>query len=124
MTNGDTTENVNAIIERIFADFTVDGQKIPVNFLRYEGHDEPYVVYTPEEKTGVLRADDEVQGFVQNVDFGVYSKSNYNNIVEALKSKLIENGFMWQPEGDMEDLYNVDTGYYIKVMSFAIERST
>lgn len=124
MTNGDTTENVNTIIERIFADFEVDGVQIPVRFLRYKGNNEPYVVYTPEEKTDVLRADDEVRGFVQNVDFGVYSKGNYTNIIEALKSKLIENGFMWQPEGDLEDMYNDDTGYYIKVISFAIERST
>ena len=119
----DTTEDVNALIERIFADFEVDGAKIPVKFLYYEGHNEPYVVYTPTSNAGVLRADDEVQSYVQSVDFGVYSQGDYTNIVNQLKSKLIENGFMWRPEGDLEPMYNTDTKYYIKVINFAIERS-
>jgi hypothetical protein len=119
----DTTEDINTLIERILADFEVDGKKIPVRFLQYNGHDEPYVVNTPTSNAGVLRADDQVQKYVQYVDFGVYSKGNYTNIVKQLKSKLIENGFMWQPENDLEPMYNVDTEYYIKVINFAIERS-
>lgn len=119
----DTTEDINTLIERILADFEVDGKKVPVRFLQYNGHDEPYVVYTPTSNAGVLRADDHVQKYVQYVDFGVYSKGNYTNIVKQLKSKLIENGFMWQPENDLEPMYNVDTEYYIKVINFAIERS-
>ena len=124
MINNDTSEDVNTIIEQIFANFEVDGVKVPVKWQFYDGHDDAYVVYTATDKAGVLRADDNVQAFVQYVDFGVYSKGNYTNIVKALKSKLKENNFVWNPEGDLDDMYNEDTEYYIKVMNFAIERST
>ena len=119
----DTYGDVNTLIETIFANFTVDDKDIPVRFLNYEGHEDAYIVYTVANKTGVLRADDDVQKYLQTVEFGIYSKGNYTNIVNEVKSKLKANNFMWQPEGDLEDMYNVDTGYYIKVMSFAIERS-
>jgi len=35
---------MNELIESILADFAVDGVTIPVVFMYYEGHDEPYIV--------------------------------------------------------------------------------
>ena len=36
---------MNELIESIFTNFTVDGVSVPVKYLYYEGHGEPYVTY-------------------------------------------------------------------------------
>ena len=40
---------MNELITRIFEDFTVDDVKIPVKFLFYIGHGEPYIVWSQED---------------------------------------------------------------------------
>ena len=110
---------MNELIESIFADFTVDGVQIPVAFMFYEGHGEPYVVYMQQDADGSLSADDELQGYVDYYDFDVYSKGNYQRIVERIKEVLKANHFVWQPSRSSMDFYETDTGYYHKTLNFA-----
>ena len=89
---------MNSLIQTIFKDFTVDGVAIPVKFLHYYGHGEPYIIYQKESMNTALAADNEIQNHVEYYDFDIYSKGNYNNIVLAVKNKLIENNFFFEPQ--------------------------
>ena len=110
---------MNELIERILADLTVDGIKIPVSFMFYEGHGEPYIVYMQEDADNSLSGDDDLIGYVMYYDFDVYAKGNYLAIIEELKKVLKANDFVWQPSRSSQDMYETDTGYYHKTMNFA-----
>lgn len=113
---------MNELIEQLFENFTVDEVAIPVTFLFYQGHGEPYVVYMQQDADNSLTADDELQAYVTYYDFDVYAKSNYLNIIAELKRILKEAGFVWQPSRSSIDMYETDTGYYHKTLNFAIEQ--
>lgn len=117
-------DNPNELIERLFKDFAVGGVTIPVAFLRYKGNAETYVTYQQTDSNSPLVGDDTLQNYVDFYDFDVYSKGNYIPIVEAIKQILTANGFTWQPTRSSGDMYEDDTGYYHKSLSFSIERST
>lgn len=110
---------MNELIETIFANFEVDKVQIPVSFLFYEGHGEPYIVWMQQDADKSLSADDELIGYVDYYDFDVYAKGNYLNIVESVKALLKENGFVWQPSRSSQDFYETDTRYYHKTLNFA-----
>jgi len=111
---------MNELIESIFSNFTVDGVEIPVSFMFYEGHGEPYVVYMQQDANNSLSGDDELIGYVDYYDFDVYSRGNFLNIIESLKDLLENNGFVWQPSRSSQDFFETDTGYYHKTLNFAI----
>ena len=111
---------MNELIQKIFKDFSVDGVKIPVKYLRYQGHDEPYVIYQQVDANNSLSGDDDLISYVDYYDFDIYSKENYSKIISELKKKLKENGFVWQPSLSSPDMYEDDTGYYHKTLNFAI----
>ena len=113
---------MNELIETIFQNFTVDKESIPVSFLYYEGHGEPYVTYMQETADGSFSGDDDLLGYVDYYDFDVYSKGNFLNIVESIKALLKANNFVWQPSRTSQDFFEADTGYFHKTLSFAIPR--
>jgi len=113
---------MNELIKTIFTDFTVDGVNIPVKFLFYEGHGEPYITYQQIDADNSLSGDDDLIGYVDYYDFDIYSKGNYTNIIESVKSLLKQNGFIWQPSRSSPDFYETDTGYYHKTLNFAYMR--
>lgn len=113
---------MNELIETLFKDFTVDGVKIPVSFLFYEGHGEPYITYQLTDSDNSYSGDDELLGYADYYDFDIYSKGDYTSIVKSVKSLLKENDFVWQPSRTSPDMYETETGYYHKTLSFAILR--
>ena len=113
---------MNELIETIFDNFTVDGKEIPVKFLFYQGHGEPYIVYMQVEANNSLSGDDGLIGYVDYYDFDVYTKGNFNPIIERVKEVLKAHEFVWQPSRSSQDMYEVDTGYYHKTLCFAIAR--
>ena len=110
---------MNELIESILANLTVKGHKVPVAYMFYQGHGEPYVVWMQQDADGSLSGDDDLIGYVDYYDFDVYAKGNYLAIVEELKRILKENGFVWQPSRSSADMYETDTGYYHKTLNFA-----
>ena len=110
---------MNELIESILANFTVDGHEIPVSYMFYEGHGEPYVIYMEQDADGSLSADDDLVGYVDYYDFDVYAKENYGGIVKSIKSLLKANHFVWQPSRSSMDLFETDTEYYHKTLNFA-----
>ena len=113
---------MNELIESIFQNFKVDGISIPVNYMIYHGHGEPYVVYLQEDADGSYSGDDSLLGYIDYFDFDVYSKGNWTRIVESVKELLTANGFVFQPSRSSSDLYESDTGYYHKTLNFAYLR--
>lgn len=113
---------MNSLIETIFNDFQVDNVSIPVAFLRYEGKSTTYITYQLEYENNSFSGDDELLGYVEYYDFDIYSKGNYLKIIESVKNLMKQNGFMYQPSRSSGDMYEDDTGYYHKTLSFAIER--
>ena len=111
---------MNELIETILNDFTVDDVVIPVSFMFYEGHGEPYITYMQQDADSSLSGDDELLGYVDYYDFDVYSKGNFLKIIESLKEVLKANNFVWQPSRTSQDFYETDTGYYHKTLNFAI----
>ena len=110
---------INALIETIFSNFTVNDEKIPVKYLRYEGHGEPYITYMQVDADNSFSGDDDLLGYVVYYDFDIYSKGNYKDIVESVKELLKANGFVWQPSRSRADQYEDDTKYYHKTLNFA-----
>ena len=110
---------MNETIEQLFDGFTVGGVQIPVSFLFYEGHGEPYVTYMQTDADTSYSGDDEMLGYVDYYDFDVYSKGNYLPIIEAIKAIMIADGFVWQPTRTSGDMYETDTGYFHKTICFA-----
>ncbi len=115
---------INSLIEEIFTDFTVDGVKVPVAFLRYDGKKTTYVTYQQTDADDTFSTDDNLANYVEFYDFDIYSKGNYTQILEKIKEILTTNGFRWQPPRSSGDLFEDDTGYYHKTLCFSIERST
>lgn len=111
---------MNSLIETIFTNFTVDNVKIPVSFLRYNGKSTTYITYMYYDSNNSFSGDDELLGWVDYYDFDIYSKGNYLNIIESVKSVMKQNGFMFQPSRSSRDMYEDDTGYYHRTLSFAI----
>lgn len=113
---------MNELILQLLGDLTVDGKHIPVKWLFYQGHGEPYVVFMQTDMDNSVSGDDEYIGYVDYYDFDVYSKGNYNNIIRAIREILEQNNFKWQVSRTSEDMYEDDTGYYHKTLCFAIMR--
>lgn len=111
---------MNELIESIFQNFTVDGVEIPVSFMFYEGHGEPYVVYMEQDADGSISGDDELLAYVDYYDFDVYSTGNFLNVIESVKALLKANNFVFQPSRSSRDMFEPDTGYYHKTLNFAI----
>lgn len=113
---------MNELIESIFSGFAVDGVSIPVVFMFYKGHGEPYVTYMQQDADKSFSGDDDLLGYVDYYDFDVYSKGNFMKIIESVKSILKQAGFVWQPSRSSMDMFETDTGYYHKTLNFAILR--
>lgn len=113
---------MNELIQNIFRDFEVDGVLVPVKYMFYKGHGEPYVTYQQVEMNNSLSGDDDLIGYADYYDFDVYAKGNYTHIVERIKELMKQNGFVWQLSRSSMDMYEEDTGYYHKTLNFAILR--
>lgn len=113
---------MNELIETLLKDFTVDGVSVPVSFLYYEGHGEPYITYMQTDADSSYSGDDELLGYADYYDVDIYSKGDYTNIVKSVKALLKANDFVWQPSRTSPDMYETDTGYYHKTLCFAILR--
>lgn len=114
---------MNEIIQRAFEGFALNGVEIPVKYLYYMGHGEPYITYTPTSNGAVFSAEDQIQNYVTYYDFDIYSKENYYAIEAGVKAIMQANNFMYVPSQDSAEMYEPDTGYYHKTLCFSIERS-
>lgn len=112
---------MNKEIEKIFKNFAVNGQDVPVFFLNYTGTGDTYITYNSTGDLPALMADNDLLNSVNSYDIHIFSKSNYDMIEAAVKALLKTAGWTWT--GSSEDQFEPDTGYYHKINNFEIERS-
>ena len=112
---------MNSEIETIFSNFSVNNVTIPVEFAKYDGDSEVYIVYFSNGETPELNADDKVIISKNTYDFNIYTKGNYLNILNEVKKKLNANGWTWLE--DSEDIYEEDTRFFHKVTTWIKERN-
>jgi hypothetical protein len=119
--------NINPLVEKAFKDFTVDGEKIPIFFMHYDGKSAKYLTYYQWSETPTLFTDNSNQNEAAYGTIDVWSSGNYKNIVEATKETLKQNNFTWTDTAS--EMYESDTGYYhipinFYINSFDISSST
>lgn len=112
-------DNLNSMIETIFSGFKVNNVSIPVSYLVYEGHSDTYITYLSYDKDNSYSSDDEISGYAVYYDFDIYSKSNYIDIIKAVKGLMREAGWTYQPRRESPDQYEKDTRLYHKTLCFA-----
>lgn len=112
--------NINRIIEKVFKDFSFDGEKIPINPNIYEGDATTYLTYYTYSTKPEGFADDLpiIEGTYGTLD--IYSNKNYKKLKNEVKKKLVkECGFTWIDDG-LED-YEEDTKLWHIPINFFIE---
>lgn len=108
---------MNEDIEEIFnGKLTIDKIDIPISFMEYTGNSTDYIVYYNDGDIPVYSAEDEPIYSNNELEFNIYTKGNYLKIIKELKKIMKENDYDWT--GDSEDLYESDTKYHHKVVSF------
>lgn len=119
--------DARTLITSIFNNFKVDNIAVPVTYMRNLGKETTYVTWMQYDMDGSYSGDDEILGYVGYYDFDVYSwlkdknfKGNINKIIERIKELMKDNGFVFQPSRCSADMFEDDTQYYHKTISFAI----
>ena len=108
--------NINLLIEKAFESFEVDGEKVPIFFMHYDGKASKYLTYYQWSELPKNFADNENQNEICYATIDVWSQENYKNIVEKVKKKLKVNGFTWTDTG--AEIYENDTKFYHVPINF------
>ena len=106
----------NSEIETLLKDL-----KVPVSYMFYEGSENTYITYQQESQENSFAGDDQVRGFVIYYDVDIYSKGNYESLVADVIKAFIDGGWVYQPSRVSPDLYERDTKFFHKTLSFAKE---
>lgn len=113
---------MNNEIRSLFGDFIeIDNRKIPFSHLEYKGSSNTYVIWTIIDETPSLMANDDVLFSVVQVDFDIYSDTNYLKIIKKIKEIMKANEWVWV-EDSVETKEN-DTHLYHKTCTFEKERN-
>lgn len=108
------------LLKRIFTNFTLDDEKIPVEYIKYKGKKKTYVTYTFTDDDPKLFGEDKEIGSVISVDIDIYSDGNYLAIQDAIQIIMENNEFI--RTGCSPDMYEEDTGLYHKTIEYEKER--
>lgn len=88
---------------------------IPVHFQTYAGDSSTYITFFTYLEQGEEFADDEERATGYYVQVDVWSKGNYNDIVERTKALLKKQGFERKTE---HEYYETDTKIFHKCIRF------
>jgi hypothetical protein len=88
---------------------------VPVDFQKYIGEESTYITFLLYDESGFLFADDTEQETAYYVQIDVWSKNDYTDLVDQVKSILSNAGFA---KTSAVDLYEQDTKIYHKAMRF------
>ncbi len=94
---------------------------IPFDYMFYDGNADTYITYLQEDLEESLAGDDELIGVVQIYDVDVYSKGNFISTINNVIDTMTGAGFTFYPSRCSPDMYERDTKYYHKTLSFAKE---
>lgn len=102
---------------------TLSPVDVPVRFqelTKEDGSPDTYITFFFINENGMLFADDEEVQTAYFLQVDVFSRGNYTTLVEQVKSRLKEIGFV---RTNAVDLYERDTKIYHKAMRFTFTSS-
>ncbi len=108
--------NINPKIEKIFSNFAVNGEQIPIAYQQYFGIEDIYLTYYTWAENPELFFDNVYETEVCYMTVDIWSKKNFKKVVELVKQKLQENNFTWTDNGP--EMYDPDTGYFHVPVNF------
>lgn len=108
----------HAEVKSILESLTVDGVSVPCFFTFYEGDLPTYVTWNQLFNRSQLNGDNQVLGWWEYFEFGVFSKSDYWPIVDALAQLLKANGWQYCPVESGADNYDFETKFFFKTLVF------
>ena len=108
------------LLKNIFTDFTVDGNIIPVEYIKYKGNSTIYITYTFTDDAPALFGENKEIGSIIRVDIDIFSNGNYLAIQNKVEEIMEENNFI--RTGCSPDMFEEDTGLYHKTIEFEKER--
>ena len=112
---------MNEELKLILGEYLVVGEnQIPVAHMRYKGKSKSFVTWTITGEAPALSANDEDLCSICSVDVDIFSDGNYLDIEKQIKQKMKNNDWIWVE--DSEEMYEEDTGFYHKTISFEKER--
>lgn len=88
---------------------------IPVSFQTHTGASTTYITFFEYNQQGELFGDDEEQEIRYSVQVDVWSKGNYKNLVEQVRTLMTNVGFTRNSEAE---LYEDDSKIFHKVFRF------
>ena len=97
----------------------MNGKVIPIAFLNYTGNSDVYLTYYTWLEKPENFYDNENHSEIAYGTIDIFSKINFKDILESVKIKLKENGFIWTDNGP--ETYEQDTGYYHVPVNFCAE---
>ena len=112
--------NEYKLLKTIFDSFKVDGEEIPVEYLKYKGNKKTFVTYAFTGDDPSLFGEDKEIGSIISVDVDIFSDKNFIAIQEKIEELMEENDFI--RTGTSPDLYEEDTKLFHKTIEFEKER--
>ena len=97
----------------------MNGKVIPIAFLNYTGNSDIYLTYDTWFEKPENFYDDENHSEFAYGTIDIFSKINFKDILESVKEKLKQYGFIWTDNGP--ETYEQDTGYYHVPVNFCAE---
>lgn len=104
--------NINPIITSALSDVGA-----PVSFQVYNGKEATYITFFQYNQISGFVADDVEQITSYYIQVDIWSKENYTNLVESVKTRMYAAGFRRTTESD---LYERDTEYFHKALRFRL----
>lgn len=94
---------------------TLKDTNVPVVFQVYNGSENTYITFSEYLQQGEQFGDDEETSTGHYIQVNVWSKGNYNKVVDQVKKSLKEKKFIRKYE---TELYESDTKIYHKIIRF------
>ena len=114
----ESLSSYHAEVRTIMDSLIVDGVKIPAFFTFYEGGLPTYVTWNQLFNRSQLNGDNQVLGWWEYFEFGVFSKGDYWPIVDVLAQRLKENGWQYCPVESGADNYDYEKKFFFKTLVF------
>lgn len=102
--------NINKLIKE-----TLKPIGVPVDFEVYKGDENTYITFSQYLEQGEVFSDDGETATGHYIQINVFSKKNYNKVVDKVKELLKEAGFIRKTE---HGLYEPDTQIFHRVLRF------
>lgn len=110
------------IVENLLDTVTLGGRAVPYAHIKFTGSSPLYIVYSFLSETPAVESDDGVETDVVEIDVDIYAKkrSNLTDTIRAVKHIFTAAGWSWVE--DSPELFEDDTGYIHRTITFEKER--